>query len=603
MGFKRTSKSGPEDRPKIASTAPADSSSTEREIETSLIAVGDTLLRDGPAAALGELRNSTYFLSEPATRLMHAVVWNHQDKLSEEFLQQSFLDRVWCQCTACDHTWLISPLLGSEPGLLGETSPDAGFVCASCACVLCPLCARETTATCSCGATFTGIRRPNGRTSRKHAAVVEEKPNLDRFYDRDQPPEGTGDLHLYFGFEGKVPIGTDPSFPIMKPIAVDAHVGWADVLLGAGLYYQAQQQIDILTASGISTPLSKWVSAELKLIQLNNGKERLRRRTDYYSSRSARAHWPDEIKGWLEAAIEEDPGLGPAWLTLSQISLDLDFGFDSARALECARQARALLGDTPGILLSLGKALRETGVPAESVAVLSLIPANSAEHVTALRELKLAQWEKRCQDHPVDLDAHLRLGTWWLKHGVRPKAEKIFNTLYGRRPDSAEAVFGRAWLALTDEKPYETRLNEAHRLCLEALNYNAAFGLAYELLGTIFQHLKGGRQKVNFDAEDPIEYYQRALKYDYTCDIALRSIAEHHIDQGQLGPAKELLERAKALDTNDATTYNILAVIYQGLREYDKEDEASRKGRELWPEVELNASYKDRILQLCGFEY
>ena len=38
-------------------------------------------------------------------------------------------------------------------------------------------------------------------------------------------------------------------------------------------------------------------------------------------------------------------------------------------------------------------------------------------------------------------------------------------------------------------------------------------------------------------------------------------------------------------------------------REFEKQDQAYRKAKGLWPEVELDADYKQRILQLCGYEY
>jgi tetratricopeptide (TPR) repeat protein len=236
---------------------------------------------------------------------------------------------------------------------------------------------------------------------------------------------------------------------------------------------------------------------------------------------------------------------------------------------------------------------------------LRLIPSYSAEGERARRELKLAELEARCLAEPVDVAAHLELGRWWIRQLSDAKAQPIFKRLRDGRPDRPEGYYGLARIAFTDrEKPLVERYNEAHDLCREALKRDPKFGLAYELLGTLFHNVSLGMgQGVAFEVEDSIEYYRRAIQCDPTCDIALRYVAESDLKKGQLHPAKEMLEQAAALETNDAGTYYVLAVIYQGTREFLKAEEAYRKAKELWPEVELDANYKQEILRVCGYEY
>lgn len=570
------------------------------EIENVRLQLSDTLLSHGPTAALKRLQKIPAAQREQLVQLMHALVWNNRDRLGEDVVNESFLDRIWCQCTACDHTWLISPLLTTQPKLVEQTTLVTGVSCSNCNRVLCQSCAREAGTSCRCGRTFEMLTRPNGR--RPHRVGAKQDSALDRFYGRYQPPENTKDLHFYFGYEGKVPIGVDSSFPMMEPGSVSAHVRWAEILFDEKLYFQAQQQLDLLSAAKVSTPLSRCLQAELKFIQLKNRKKWLRLTHDSSSSRHA-VYWPDEIKALLQTAVAEDPALGRAWLTLSEITLDKDFEPNVVMALEYAQCARELLGQLPAVMLALGKALRATNRPAEAIKAMELIGADLAESDDVKQELKLAKLEERCQSEPVDHDAHVQLGKWWLWASDRSRAESIFKSLCNRSPESAEAAFCEAWLAFTERGPFEKRMNDAHRLCREALRRNPAYGPAFELLGTVFSNVQGSSLALEFETQDPVEYYQRAVDYEPTCDVALRAIAEHYIRQGHIIPAKEFLERAKALDTRDATTYNILAVIYRGFRELDKEEEAIKKGRDLWPEVALDASYSNRILELCRFEY
>ena len=388
----------------------------------------------------------------------------------------------------------------------------------------------------------------------------------------------------------------------MQTAGSDDHLGWAETLVDAGLYYQAQQQLDLLSEPDASSARANWLRAKLELVKLRNAAERHRRRLGSVPSESSLEEWSEKIKRWLDTATKQSPEFGPAWLTAAQVYLDPVCGQDFNRALQCAQRAAALLGETPEVL-ALGPPLRGGGSVSESITALRQ-SADSEEDARAKGKLELAELEARCQSEPVDVEAHLRLGRWCLQHEQRNRAHEIFSRLLDLRPDCAEGYYGLAWLAFTDfDKTATERLTEAHLLCREALKRNSDFGLAYELLGSIFRNVCFGMGTVEFPVEEPLDYYRRAKELDQTCDVALSFLAKEHIDRGELKPAIKLLERAAALDTKDSDVYSILAVIYKGTRQFEKEVWARRKAETLSPDTELSIEYQNKILVLCGLEY
>ena len=106
----------------------------------------------------------------------------------------------------------------------------------------------------------------------------------------DLPPDEIAgvakDIDLYFGSDGRVPIGIDASFPSVQTAPADAHLAWAEMLVDLGLYYQAHEQLALLEQPGSSPPRAQWLRARLKLIQLHNLSERSRqhRHTSYEQS-------------------------------------------------------------------------------------------------------------------------------------------------------------------------------------------------------------------------------------------------------------------------------------------------------------------------------
>lgn len=599
----------------ISENAVAIISSSPQENSTGSEAVlknaRDLLLKKGPAWALEYLRDSQYVKSESVIRMMHAVVWNNHQRIPNELLEEDFLDPIWCQCILCQNVWLLSPLLLSlEVGQNQE--PNAGRQCSSCSSVLCPNCFKVADASCSCGGTYVGLLRPNGRI-RQMQPVVEPQQDEVKKVERwsslmsNIPIVYPKNIDLYFGFEGQVPIGIDSSFPIDQKSANTNHLRWAEILLDEGIYYQAQQQLDLLKEPDTLSGQVLWLRARLLLVRLHNARERSRRRLDQGDLDHEWLEWPQKIKQWLADATQHTPEFGPAWLTTTQVYLNPACGQDFGYALQCAEHALALLGKTTAVLMAYGQALRGVGRAAEAVDVLrdllQMMP-DSEEKVQVQRELDMAELEARCQTEPVDVESHLRLGRWCLLHDHLDKAHQIFTRLVDRCPEHAEGYFGMGRLAFIGYKNQQSeRMTEAYRLCRQALAFNPHFGLAYELLGSIFRNVGFSREAVNFAIEDPLDCYRRALQYDSTCDIAHWLLAEDYIDRGQLQPAIEHLEKAASLDTRIASVFGILAVIYRGTRQFEKEKWTMQQAKDLSPDTVMSAEYANKILSLCGFEY
>ncbi|MBW2663720.1 MAG: tetratricopeptide repeat protein [Deltaproteobacteria bacterium] len=571
--------------------------------ETTIDTARGILLQEGPAKALEWLKVSPYVGSEPVIRMMHALVWNNRHVLPQGLLSEEFLDPIWCQCSICNSTWLTSPLLSNYQTISISGGDIQSLECSSCGLVLCTECAKAAYSTCRCGGTFSNLRQPNGRKRLNQPTVEKEEWDWHPL-PPDEPLDSDKNLHLYFGFEGRVPIGVDPTFPSKQIGTPNDHIAWAETLVDVGLFYQAKQQLDVLSELDASSPRDSWLRARIELIRLHNARERSKRRLDTSFGELEWWKLPDKIKQWLIAATEQLPEFGPAWLTTAQVYLDPYCGQDFERALQYARRAQELLGDTDAVLSALGQALHGVGHPSEASAVLRTISKDSDTRESLQKERELAELEAHCQSEPLDIEAHLRLGRLYLRHEQREKAQHIFTKLLNQCPEHAEGYYGLAKLAFLDfDKPQEMRYTEAHRLCREALTRNPNFGLAYELLGSILRSLRFGMATVDFPIEDPIKYYQRAIQLDSTCDVALWVVAEDYIDRGQLQPAIELLEQAAALDTNMSSVYFILATVYKGTRQFEKQDWAYRKAKELSPDTELSNEYQNKILELCGFEY
>lgn len=560
------------------------------------------LLDNGTAKALRFLAESPEADSEEVIQEMISIAYKKQfDNELASFWKASFLDPIFCQCSLCDSNWLIPP----ESNIPASIEPQLsvlGVICHVCGRVLCSTCTKISGPQCTCGNAYAVIRRPNGR---KHV-----QPNSSESYsDFWELPEiiekDTSYLHLYYGNDGRVPIGSDPTFPQRQIAPAENHLGWAEALINAGCYYQAQQQLDLLGADELGLAKAQYLRARLELVQYQNARKFRQSYSDY---RYLPEDWydaPERIKRRLEEAIQLDPNLGEAWLSAAQVYINPECGTNYERALECIQRAEACLGTIGAVLLVKGKVLRELGNPSEAARVLSCIPIDSAEVELIKQERDLAESEVQSNTESLDAKIALKLGRWYIRVNQHDRARSVFTRLVELCPDQPEGYYGLAKLAFLNFKYTQIeRYNQAYDLCQEALKFDPNFGLAYELLGTIFQNLSFSKEKaVSFKIEEYVDYFQRAVRHDPTCDIAFSSLGEECINQGELHPAIEMLEQAAALDTNASSVYFYLTAIYFGLRQYEKADWAQRKAKELAPSLRLSADYQQKIQKLCGFEY
>ncbi len=563
----------------------------------------ERLLREGPAAAIEWLGQSPCADQPEVIRRLHALVWQNRERLPAQLLAQSYLDRVYCQCSACDATWLVSPLLRTG----AYSQQPVGVECDSCHRVLCATCGEMAGDRCACGASLSTLREPNGRT---HVEPLGD--DGDSFLRSLLPPapdvatERYADLHLYCGFEGRVPFGVDDSFTWWPVGPADAVLRWIETLVDCGVYYQAHEMLEALDESHRQTGHALLLRARLAVVRSRNARERSRRRLDVSLSTPDWWELNDQIKNWLEEAVRLAPDLGPAWLLSAQLALDEAFDLDPVRARVCAQHARRLLGDVPQVLLTLGKALRAGGCPAEAVETLRQISEGTPEFALAERDLYLAKLEVRCEAQPVDVEAHLELGRWCCRHGEVERARVLFLDLTEACPERAEGHFGLgrvAFQTFSADRGEGDRYEEAYRHCREALSRNPQFGPALELMGSVYYNVQRTSFEVSFPREDPLPYFRRAIEHDASCDTALWLVAKDFIARGEIPPAEELLEEAAALDTQTSEVYDILAAIYKGKRLFEKEWAARRRARELSPGTVLSQDYENQILQACGHEY
>src|SRR5947207_1904753 len=183
------------------------------------------LLQKGPVDALEYLKDSEYAGTEPVVRRLHAIVRTHLQKIPDWLLAEAFLDPIWCQCDVCSSQWLIPPLyLYEHAGHYPR--PELGAQCSSCQRVLCSTCTAtigSNTRCSSCGGTFSSIAKPNGR--KRHTSTAAKTPEWDSL---DLPPDEIAgvakDIDLYFGSDGRVPIGIDASFPSVQTAPADANL-------------------------------------------------------------------------------------------------------------------------------------------------------------------------------------------------------------------------------------------------------------------------------------------------------------------------------------------------------------------------------------------
>lgn len=555
--------------------------------------------------ALEFLGNSSKSDSEPVLRMMHAIAYKHQDNLRNK--NASFLDPIFCQCSVCDSVWIIPPgYWCDQPG--EYASPITGLECYSCGRVFCPECAKGIQGNCQCGGTFSFLCRPNGRKPKPEALVKDKRDwgiGLPR--SPETPVRSDLDLHLYYGYEGKVLAGIDLSFPLVQTHSAETHLIWAETLLDAGVFYQAQKQLDLLNEEDNSNAQALWLRSRLEFVKFQNAKIRVEKRLGRLLGwRSVTTHL-DYILKWLNDAIIKEPNFGFAWLMLAQTyryvaiyHYDNTSTDDLNQAHRCALRAQELLGSTPPVLLGLGEILYQLEQYSESLTILRQVPVDSEEHDQAKKTLELSKLKVRAQSEVTDIEALWQLGRRYLRHNQYNKAREIFTKLYDQHPERPEGYYGLAEIKRFTQTG-SSAFNESYQLCQKAISLNINFGPVYELLGNIFETIYNN--KVDFPIEDPIPYYQRAVDLDSTCDFALWRLAEKYTDEGKLEPALDALEQAAALDTNISTVFFMLEVIYGGLRQFDKAVWAFNKAKEKSPNTALTEEKKWEIRKNFKFEY
>ncbi|HET9912544.1 MAG TPA: tetratricopeptide repeat protein [Anaerolineales bacterium] len=566
------------------------------------------LLTKGPEEALIYLRDHANLENPQIRQRIHAIVWNHQELLSKELLSQPFLDHAYCHCSVCEHNWLIFPLLCSshlEPEEAENLSQrNRARACPACGRVLCNTCAQYANDTCTCGSKLVGVKRSNGRQLKvpvSELAEADEKRHSWLPAPPDTPVESKPDLYLFFSMDGKVPIGIDASLPRMQTGSVEQHIAWVETLLDAGIYYHAQEQLDLIGSATAQNGRVLWLRARLQHSKYKNA-SRYHRSHHYVSGDWYR--WPETIIANLEQAIEFCPDDGRIVHNLAQAYLDLDSKEHVSKALACARKAASILPEDLDVCLTLGKALRLVGQYGEALSILKKIPQDYSEYEVVRQEQFLADLELKCEQEPIDVAAHLRLGYWYWRHlELRDRGKMLFDKLVQNCPDCAESYYALA-REMWHEYKRPDRLNETHRLCKAALDRNPNLALAYELLGGVYQEAARMREAISFPIEDHTSYYKRAVDIDPTsCDIALWQLGNDAIDRNDLKTTIDMLEQAVRVGTDIGSVYQILAVVYMGTRQYEKQDWANKKAKELEPDTQLTSEFQNRILAMCNFEY
>gem|GEM_PF-3200243 len=581
---------------------------SENDCESVILQARQKLSQHGAIEALRFLKGSPEAASEAVRQLVQSIAYSHHKDLPTSFLNEPFFDPIWCQCSLCNKVWLI-PSIDDIPNNIDPRFSALGVICPKCGRVLCPTCSKILGSHCTCGSAYTVILYPNGR---KHVNTMSSESEIDLWSNRlpEIPLNREPYVHLFFGADGRVPVGLDPTLSLKRIASDEDHLGWAEILIEAGCYYQGQQQLELLGDIESRLAKAQLLRARLELVQYHNACKLHRGHLDYGFLPENWHQSPMKIKQRLEEAVHLDPELSEAWLLAAKVYSNPEYGADYRRALECAVRAEVRLGGIGAVVLVKGIALRELGDSFEALRILRHAPTDSREADIIKKELNLTEMEAHCHDNPTDAETALKLGRWYIRDQKHDRAKTLFARLVELCPDLPEGYYGLAKLAFLDFKlNWAERHNQAYELCREALKRDSEFGLAYELLGSVFRNLSLGssldnkEEGVSFEVQDYLDYSRRAVRLDATCDVAFSNLAEAHIDKGELQQAIEMLEKAAALDTNNSSVYFILAKIYLGLRQYDKADLAERRAKELSPDTELSAEYEQKILELCGFEY
>jgi tetratricopeptide (TPR) repeat protein len=575
--------------------------SEEKSTLESVIARAVSIADTGhPETALVYLRDSGFAEAPQVLALARRTIDRFRDQIPASLLAETFLDPLWCQCDACDFTWLEP--LPDDPSR--SSKPVNGLKCMDCGHYFCANCISSLDlprGSCGCGGALQRVISPNGRTIRYFEGLkrVEEG-------DSGWPSETVNNgshLDLFFGFYGKLPIALDSSIENAPAAAPEDLLRWAESLIDNGLYYHAHLQLLSLSESIQQFAKVKWLRARLLIVQLRNARERSRRDYgcdlgDFILESQA------EIKNLLREAREQEPDFGSAWLTTAEYHLNEAKDQDErVQALAFSERAHELLGRRADVLLAFGRALRANGQLDRAASTLSLVPSNSVEGPLAEKERGLAEMEQLSQGDTLEPSASWHLGKRFIDEKKNKEALRLFERLATELPQRPEGHCGLARLVfLADDLPQRERLARTQQLCAKALACRPEFGPAHELMGMILRSAQSNGVHMT-NPLTAMDHFRRAIELDMTCDVAAAALADDFIERSEPQKAFELLEKAAALNTRLDGVYFKLAVFYQAMRQPQKQAEAYRRAKDLAPHLELATDYKQKILDLCGFQY
>ena len=560
--------------------------------ETAVEEARAILERDRPAEALEYLRDSGFAETPEAVVLARHIVYKHPG-ISQSLLGQPFLDPIWSQCHACGFLWVEPLSHGSDP--------LKGLQCGSCGRVFCASCISSLEErACPCGGAFHKIVDVHGRVRTDSDSMTYDDGEPE--WPVEPPTDSERDSALLFGLEERIPVAVDPTLKWTALAPSGDRLRWAETLIDIGLDYHAQQMLDGMDESETRSATAKWLRARLLIVKLTRARERSRRVIGAGLSRLI-AETPARIKALLEEAMEQDPSAGGVWLTAAEFYLDVAEPPDAARAAACAERARALLGDRDRVLLAIGRAWRATGHPDEAIAALSTVSTDSTERSRASEEKEAAEMERLAQLSAPDPVSSWRFGKQLISAKEMDRARQIFEHLVAELPDRPEGYCGLAQITfLRTDLPTRVRLTRAHELCTKALTCSPEFAPAHEFMGTLLR--TAGWSGIELSSPlTAIGHFRRALELDSRSDVALAALADDCIERRDAHQAFELLERAAVMGTSIDGVFFKLAVFYQAMRQPEKQQEAYRRAKALAPRTELADDAKNRILEICGFEY
>ena len=183
----------------------------------------------------------------------------------------------------------------------------------------------------------------------------------------------------------------------------------------------------------------------------------------------------------------------------------------------------------------------------------------------------LPLWRRTVKLAPDYVPARLRLGDTLLKTNQNAEAAKVYAAVAAREPRNPYALLGLARIDV------EAGRWEAARARLEVVVQQSNYGIGYDLLPTVYEHLgEAGRAEAIrargtsgafFDVPDP---WMDELIYDCYDTYRISAAAGTADHAGDTRTAIRILDRALTLDPNRAVFQFQMGGFALKLRDYDK---------------------------------